>query len=267
MPYAPRPEYRLYLDETGDHTKPDGEDVGKRYLGLTGVVIHRETSRTFGVRLEDLKRRHFGYDPDEPPICLHRKEILKASGPFWGLRDEAKRRAFDDELFGALASLDFMVIAVVVDKRSHQEKEYRRIQQPYHYGLHALMERYCGWLRVKGATGDVMGEARGKTEDAQLRAAYTDFHDQGSSYCPAAQAKTRLTSRQMKLNGKDANVPGLQLADLLAHPLTRDVLVHAGVLDDRGGAFADRMCDLAEAKYNRQIYSGRIAGYGRKLLL
>jgi hypothetical protein len=36
---------------------------------------------------------------------------------------------------------------------------------PYHYGLLALMERYCGWLDFNNATGDIMAESRGGKEE------------------------------------------------------------------------------------------------------
>ena len=34
--------YRLYLDESGDHTFTESEEIEKRYLGLVGCSIRRE---------------------------------------------------------------------------------------------------------------------------------------------------------------------------------------------------------------------------------
>ena len=56
------------------------------------------------------------------------------------------------------------------------------------------------------------------------------------------------------------------MADILARPLTRDVLVAYHKLGDRGGAFAERIAPIVTPKYNRQIYQNRIEGYGRVFL-
>lgn len=241
--------------------------MGVRYLGLTGVIIRRDLNRALADDLEQLKRTHFNIDPDEGPLFLHRTELIEAKGRFSRLTDSKRRTAFDADLFALLEGTAYRVITVVVDKRSHKEKEYRAIKQPYHYGLHALLERYCGWLRYIRSNGDVMSESRGKAEDKQLAKAYRDFYEKGSNYFTPADAQAVLTSKELKLKKKEANVPGLQLADLLAHPSTRDVLVHAGNLKDRGGPFAERICRHLENRYNRREDQNRIHGYGRILLL
>ena len=75
-----------------------------------------------------------------------------------------------------------------------------------------------------------------------------------------------LTSRELKVKPKSLNIAGLQIADILAHPVKRDVLLDRGRVDSLGGAFADRIIAAAKAKYNHQRYDGRIRGFGRILL-
>lgn len=65
---------------------------------------------------------------------------------------------------------------------------------------------------------------------------------------------------------KMLNIAGLQIADILAHPVKRDVLRDRKRIDSLGGAFAERIIAVATAKYNSQRYDGRIRGYGRILL-
>jgi len=55
--------YRLYVDETGDHFRSDPNDLGQRYLGLTGVCFDREPYFQFQAELEEFKRKHLPYDP------------------------------------------------------------------------------------------------------------------------------------------------------------------------------------------------------------
>lgn len=40
------PSFRLYIDESGDHTYKEIDKIDKRYLGLTGCIINNEHYRT-----------------------------------------------------------------------------------------------------------------------------------------------------------------------------------------------------------------------------
>jgi hypothetical protein len=51
--------------------------------------------------LDDLKRRHLRFDPDE--VVLHRADIIAASGPSFALRDPGRREAFDADLLERMA--------------------------------------------------------------------------------------------------------------------------------------------------------------------
>ncbi len=267
MTQARLPDRRLYIDESGDHSPCADEDgIGKRYLGLVGVMFERgATYEGFAADLEALKKKHFHSDPDDP-LVLHREDIVYRRGPFWRLKDEAVAKAFDNDLAAFIESASCTVIAVVIDKATHSKKTYRHLRHPYHYCLQALLERYCGLLNLKGWTGDVVAESRGKTEDRALKEAYTSVHQWGTSYLKSADAQKALTTREIKLKPKGQNIAGLQLADLLANPLTRDVLVLYRRLEDRGGPFADRVATAALKKYNKHLWNGRTQGYGRVLL-
>jgi hypothetical protein len=53
---------------------------------------------------------------------------------------------------------------------------------------------------------------------------------------------TELPSRELKVKPKSANIAGLQLADLIAHPSRREVLIeHRLIVDDRH-IFGDQIC-------------------------
>ena len=57
------PRYRLYLDESGDHTSAHATDVGKRYLGLVGVMFEQETAYPeFSRDMEAFKKTHLNFD-------------------------------------------------------------------------------------------------------------------------------------------------------------------------------------------------------------
>lgn len=256
---------RLYLDETGDHSSTDPTDISKRYLGLAGVIFDRSNYDIFSKDLENFKRKHLLYDQDDPPI-LHRKEIVLAQGAFSPLQDFALRRAFDDDLLQLLAKANYRVVAVVLDKVDHWKKNYRQLKHPYHYCLLAMLERYCGWMKLRSARGDVLAESRGGREDRNLKEAYQSVFLNGGYYLHSSVCQATLSSRQIKIKPKAMNIAGLQLADLLAHPLTRDVLRSYGRLAGYESPYQMEVIKLAQTKYNRQIYSGIIKGYGQVFL-
>ncbi|MCX6731878.1 MAG: DUF3800 domain-containing protein [Candidatus Parcubacteria bacterium] len=79
--------YRLYIDESGDHTYSETDLASKRYLGIIGCIIESDYYRKmFQPRLEQIKQKYFPHSPDEP-IIFHRSEIVQRQSSFWRLRD------------------------------------------------------------------------------------------------------------------------------------------------------------------------------------
>ena len=87
----------------------------------------------------------------------------------------------------------------------------------------------------------------------------------GSRYHKAEFFQRALTSVEMKLKRKSANIAGLQLADLLAHPVRQDILRDAGAIPEKPDTFGTRLVEVVGEKYNRQLYTGRVEGYGKLL--
>ena len=266
---VPSNRYRLYIDEAGDHTRSMSETdpIGRRYLCLLGVMVRMGEDYTrLQASVEEAKRAHLPYDPDAPPI-LHREDILHRRGAFHVLNDDATRAAFDGALIELVNTAPITIFGVVIDKFSHGSRAHRNLTHAYHYCLAAMLERYCGLLGFLGAVGDVLVEARGKTEDMTLKEEFRSIWEHGTFYKSNSQTQKTLTSRELKIKPKNLNIAGLQVADILAHPVKRDVLLDRERIDSLGGVFADRIIKVAKAKYNHQRYDGRIRGYGRILLI
>jgi hypothetical protein len=283
--------FRLYIDESGDHSYgkkelrklqiefkdrtidypmdhyPELEKEDKRYLGLTGCIIETEKYRSiFHPKFEDLKQKHFPHNPDEP-LILHRKDIINKRGPFWRLRDLEKEKSFNEDLLSLFEEMDYTVITVVIDKKVHIERYEGSAYHPYHYCLSALLERYCGFLHFYNAKGDVLGESRGGTEDRQLKDAYNCIYDGGTQFRRPDFFHSGLTSKEIKLKSKQANIAGIQLADLLAYPLKQEILAENGRIPDiPDELFGKKVCEIVKKKYNRHFYDGRIYGYGKVFL-
>lgn len=281
--------YRLYIDESGDHTYgkkelgefkiklkekvvsipvnhyPQLETPDKRYLALVGSIIEAEKYRTtFHPALESLKQKYFLYDPDEP-VTLHREDIINKRGHFWRLRDTEQEKAFNNDLLAFLREMEYTIITVVIDKKSHIKRYQEFAYHPYHYCLGAMLERYSGFLHFYNAKGDVLAESRGGKEDNQLKEAYRSMYNSGTQFRKPKFFHDVLTSKEVKIKPKSANIAGLQLSDILAHPLKQEILLENNRLSNSGREiFGRKICEIIKEKYNN--YKEKIYGYGKVFL-
>lgn len=254
--------YRIYIDESGDHTESKADDFAKRYLALLGCIIETDYYRNvFQPSFEEFKRKHFKYDADEP-IILHRNEIINKKGIFKVLQDSQRKQTFNDDLLRLFSSSSFTIICVVIDKYAHNQR-YASPFHPYHYCLAAILERYCIFLNSRGARGDVMAEKRGGEEDGQLKGAYRNIYHNGTLHQPKENFQKTLTSVEIKLKPKEKNIAGLQLADLLAYPIKQEILIENGCISTVGDVFGRKICEAIKDKYDRHFYTGETRGCGK----
>ncbi|HJP90661.1 MAG TPA: DUF3800 domain-containing protein [Pyrinomonadaceae bacterium] len=259
------PQYRLYIDESGDHTYKKLDDLGHRYLALLGVWFEQqEAYLNFVHDLEQFKDSLFSERPDNP-VILHRTDIINRRGAFGVLCDEDTRGKFDEGLLELITNANFKMVCVLLDKQTHQQ-QYSDPFHPYHYCLAVMLERYAGWLIYKNAMGDVMAESRGGEEDLQLKQAYRRAYESGTMHFDHEKFHSALSSKDIKIKPKAANIAGLQLADVLAYPVRQAILVGKGSIPDPGNVFGKRMYEAARPKFNCQEWTGQVEGYGFKCL-
>jgi hypothetical protein len=259
--------YRIYVDEVGNYDLAHADEPNQRFLSLTGVILESGyTMRVLQPEMDQLKRRFFQWDPDEP-VIFHRKELVNKRPPFHPLRDPSIEADFNQALLDALTRWEYCVITVVIDKKAHRDRYQVWHYHPYHYCLAVLLERFVLFLRAGSHRGDVMVESRGGKEDGKLKESYARLYERGTDHIPPERWQHCLTSQELKVKPKSANIAGLQLADLIAHPSRREVLLEHGLVDDRRDVFGERICEILRAsKYHRNRQTGRIMGYGQKLL-
>jgi hypothetical protein len=215
----------------------------------------------FADALEAFKRDIFGARPDKP-IVLHRNDIINRRGPFGILREPDKETRFNAGFLQLVSDGRFRMICVLLDKQAHLA-QYTDPFHPYHYCMAAMLDRYSGWLTFKNAMGDVMAESRGKEEDIQLMQAYRRVYESGTLMFDRLHHQRALTSKEIKIRKKSENIAGLQLADLLAHPIKQACLIERGLVTDPGEVFGRRVYLAVNSKFNRQEFSGQVSGYGK----
>ena len=259
--------YRIYIDEVGNHDMTHADDPNQRYLSLTGVIFEsRYVINHVAPELDTLKREFFQRDPDEP-VILHRKDMVNKRPPFEALRDPATEQRFNQAFLSMLEQWDFKVITVLIDKKAHHDQYTVWRYHPYYYCLAAMLERFVLFLHYGNHCGDIMVESRGSVEDRKLKESYRGLYERGTDHISAQRWQERLTSKELKVKPKSANIAGLQLADIVAHPSRREMLLQRELLDDDRHVFGDQVALLLQqCKYYRDGRTGRIDGYGRKFL-
>lgn len=237
-----------------------------RFLCLTGVILELDYVRTvLQQQLEALKEKYFDSHPDEP-IVFHRKELMYRKFPFHALANGEVEKAFNTEYLNLLTTWDYSVIGVIIDKQEHNIKYSETWKyDPYHYCQEILLDRFCLFLKSKNAVGDVMIESRGGSEDMRLKKSFRSLIDNGTNFLTSEEIQKHITSKELKVKVKGANVAGLQLADLLAHAVRRYAFKTLFQLEDGKQTFSDNIITILESsKFFR--FDGIINGYGiRKL--
>ena len=259
--------FRLYIDEVGNHDLTHAENPNERFLSLTGVIVESQYCINELVpSMEQIKRHYFSKDPDVP-IIFHRKDIVNKRNPFQALRDPEVEAEFNETLLSQLSSWSYRVITVVIDKYAHKERYAKWQFHPYHYCLSVMLERYVLFLHYGSNNGDEMVESRGGIEDRKLVESFEGLYQNGNKNISKAIWQECLTSSKLKARQKSANICGLQLADLLAHPSRREILIDHNLISDGRDIFGDRITEiLRSSKYLRDNKTGKLDGYGKKLL-
>ena len=70
----------------------------------------------------------------------------------------------------------------------------------------------------------------------------------------------------MMFRQKNQNIGGLQLSDMLAYDVTREILIENHLRDDRDSGFSRYVRAAVQAKYDRCQTDGRIYGFGKVLI-
>jgi hypothetical protein len=181
--------------------------------------------------------------------CSTATRFGKEHGDFSILRNAETRALFINRLNGVIETADFMIIAGVIDKKRHVEK-YIRPADPYEIALAFCMERLQRYLINRGQadhTTHVQVECRGKAEDAKLELEFRRI-------CDGKNVFGKMPNLDIRFMDKKHNSTGLQLADLVAHPVGRHAI---------NPTQSNRAYDILESKFRRGP-GGRVKGFGLK---
>ena len=237
--------FTIYVDESGDHSL---ESINPEYplFVLTFSLAAKVDYQTqIAPKVVGFKHRWFGHEA----VILHAHEIRKEKGDFKFLFDRKVREQFLNDLTGLMDQLPFTLIASAIDKQrlNHQ---YSEPDNPYNIAMRFCLERAFYFLQEQGEADTlthVLVESRGRKEDADLELSFRRI-------CDGANALGKRLPFEVVFVDKKQNLPGLQLADLVCHPIGRHLLKPEQ---------KNRAYDVIDKKFRRSG-GGKLEGYGLK---
>jgi hypothetical protein len=208
-------DYIVYVDESGDHSLTSIDSQFPVFV-LAFCLIQKSGYIEHVVpAFQRFKFEFWGHDS----VVLHGHEIRKAQGDFNILLNPTTRERFFERLNGIIEAAGFMIIAAVIDKQRHVAK-YREPINPYEIALAFCMERLQRYLLNRGQaerTTHIQVECRGKAEDAKLELEFRRI-------CDGKNIIGKMPNLNVRFIDKKHNSTGLQLADMVAHPIGRHVM-------------------------------------------
>ena len=203
-------EYIVYGDETGDHSTKSIYDDHPVFALTLCVFSKRDYIDHVIKPFKELKFRFWGHDA----VILHGAKLRRQVEDFQFLQNKIKRELFIDELSEAIQNSPFSVISTAIDKRLLQEMNPNPINA-YELSLEYCMERVYRFLQEKNQPKKVTHiiiESRGSNFDNELNISFRKILEKNIDHQIAYPLKLIFVD-------KKANSVGLQIADLVAHPM------------------------------------------------
>jgi hypothetical protein len=257
------PDYRIFVDDSGNVDPKTTNDPLLRYGSITGVVFKRDhLESVFEPNFNRLVADHFGLIDGKPPL-LHRRVLVKPppTGPFAVLNDEKKRMRWDADCYDLIHETDYSVVTVCVDKVAFYYNNPNWRGDFYSVLVENVIERGYYLLRHVG-TADVIVEQKSQ-RDLGIKQGFSRAMREGFRFISADRLGSVYTSKEINIEPKKAGYPGLQFADLLAAPaFAQCFMLHADRRAIPSGLHGRIATHLENVKFYRD-HNGNPKGYGR----
>ena len=212
-------KYYLFLDECGDQNL-SSFDPSFPIFTLCGVIISQEKLLDVTEKINSLKKELWG----ERKIILHSRDIRKCENGFEIFFDLKKKQYFYGQINKILQANTYVIVCCSILKEPYI-RQYGRLNDVYGQSLSYIIERtvfYLDDLSLDDINLTTIIECRGKREDKALLDYYNRILDRGTYWVTSPRIKRYFKGFEMRR--KSENLVGLQIADLIAYPITRHVL-------------------------------------------
>lgn len=212
--------YYLFIDETGDHGLTTLNPDFPLFL-LCGALIAKQEYDNIEASFNKIKTTLWG----DKSVIFHSRDIRKCEKEFSILFDLEKKKWFYENLNEAIANHHYTIIASAIQKDNYIRKFGKLSNDVYELALSFIIERaifYLDDINDNAKKLFIVIEKRGKKEDKKLDEHFQRLLARGTSYVSADRLKSYGLTIHFK--NKKENINGLQLADLIAYPIARNVI-------------------------------------------
>lgn len=219
--------YTLYLDESGDHGLFNF-NPSYPVLALCGVAAENSYySRTLLPYVDRFKVDQIG----SASYRLHYRAMAQKAGPYRFLADSVRAWTFEQALAGLISDLEVAVFCAVIVKDEYLARygPTRPVDQYlptnlYLMALDFVLERFVKYLEERGPSqGNVLAEARGRREDEEVHAEYSQLLQTGTQFVSGERFR-RALGPDLRFADKNEGVAGLELADICAPAVATQIL-------------------------------------------
>ena len=206
-------EYIVYVDESGDHGLVNIDQNYPIFVLCFCVFKKENYSKNIITKLSDIKFKYFGHDS----IAIHSHDIRKKENMFSFLNNRKIESEFINDINNFIVNSNFNIISCVIDKKKLKEK-YSDPRNPYFLSIKFCLEMLYKFIDSNNLKTHIIFEARGKKEDDELELEFRRRIDSGTKSMP------KNSPYEIIIADKKTISAGLEIADLVAHPIGRKIL-------------------------------------------
>lgn len=212
-------KYYLFIDECGDH-QLEKFNPNFPIFTLCGFLVPGSKLEYVEESVNRFKREFF---VDES-IIIHSRDIRKQEKAFSILQYPEIRNRFYEGINRILGEPDVYVIVCCSILKEPFVEKFNRGEDVYGLSLKYLIERaiFCMDDNIEQGKLEIYIERRGVKQDRELLNYYNRLRAAGTKWVSPERLVARLG--RFTFSYKKENIIGLQLADLIAYPITRHVL-------------------------------------------
>lgn len=212
-------KYYLYIDECGDH-QLEKFNPNFPIFTLCGLLVSGDNLGKLEESVKSFKREFFNTED----VILHSRDIRKQEKEYAILQYPEIKQKFYRGINSIFEQDDVYVILCCSILKEPFVERFSRGEDVYGLSLKYLIERavFCMDDNVDSGKVDICIERRGVKQDRELLNYYNRLRATGTKWISTERLISRLG--RFSFSFKKDNVIGLQLADLIAYPITRHIL-------------------------------------------
>ena len=245
--------YLMYVDESGD-TIPLSQN-GKRFLVLTGCIIHEDSIQAIEGRIRRIKYEYY-QDSDieiKSNFLRYANPDLSENSPL-KLNSRDRYDQLEKDVADFLKGIDVTLYSVVIQKEAYWLQY--PAQNPYHIAYVFLLERFQKFLiKKKGLGICVIDPREGQTEKHFIGNELNSLHEKMRHEDGSVWTKCTNVVEKLLFSQSDQTV-GIQIADMFCYPI-----YHVFEYDKNPNEYW-RFRELSLPKLFK--HEGKIDGYGLK---